>query len=66
LVRNARTISVGRPEGKSTLGRPRYSWENNMKMPFNQGVSEDTVWIYLSQEGFLYPAISKTFGYHYG
>ena len=37
-----------------------------MKMPFNQGVSEDTVWIYLSQEGFLYPAISKTFGYHYG
>jgi len=51
---------------KSTLGRPRCSWESNMKMLHNQGEGEDVVWIYLTQEDVLYPAIYKTFRYHYG
>jgi hypothetical protein len=25
-------MMVGNPEGKSPLGRPRYKWENNIKM----------------------------------
>ena len=25
-------VSVGEPEGKRTLGRPRHRWEDNIKM----------------------------------
>jgi hypothetical protein len=32
--RNAYRISVGKPEGKGPLGRPRYRWEDNIKMDF--------------------------------
>jgi hypothetical protein len=31
-MRNAYKISVGIPEGKIQLGRPRYRWEDNIKM----------------------------------
>jgi len=27
-------VLVGKPEGKRTLGRPRRSWEDNIKMDF--------------------------------
>jgi hypothetical protein len=30
--RNAYRISVGKPEGKRPLGRPRRRWEDNIKM----------------------------------
>ena len=30
--RNAYQVLVGRPEGKSSLGRPRHSWEDNIEM----------------------------------
>lgn len=30
--RNAYQVSVGRPEGKSSLGRPKHSWEDNIEM----------------------------------
>jgi hypothetical protein len=30
--RNAYRILVGKPEGKRPLGRPRYRWENNIKI----------------------------------
>jgi hypothetical protein len=29
--RNAYRILVGKPEGKTQLGRPRYMWVNNIK-----------------------------------
>jgi hypothetical protein len=29
-------ISVGRPEGKRSLGRPRHRWEDNIKMDFKE------------------------------
>jgi hypothetical protein len=29
--RNAYRVSVGRPEGKGSLGRPRLKWEGNIK-----------------------------------
>jgi hypothetical protein len=29
---NTYKILVGEPEGKRPLGRPRYGWENNIKM----------------------------------
>jgi len=27
-------VLVGKPEGKSSLGRPRHRWEDNIKMDF--------------------------------
>jgi hypothetical protein len=30
-TRNAYRISVGKPEGKRPLGRPRYRWVDNVK-----------------------------------
>jgi hypothetical protein len=30
--RNAFRISVGKPEGKRPLGRPRHRWEDNIKI----------------------------------
>jgi hypothetical protein len=30
--RNAYSVLVGKPEGKGPLGRPRYRWEDNIKM----------------------------------
>jgi len=41
---------VGKPEGKSTLGRPRCRWEDNIKMDVQEvgcGVME---WIELAQD----------------
>jgi hypothetical protein len=32
--RNAYQVLIGRPEGKSLLGRPRHSWEDNIEMNF--------------------------------
>jgi hypothetical protein len=31
-VRGAYNFLVGRPEGRSPLGRPRLKWEDNIKM----------------------------------
>jgi hypothetical protein len=42
--RNAYRILVGKPEGKSPLGRPRRKWVDNIKM----GSVMD--WIYLAQD----------------
>lgn len=30
--RNAYRVSMGKPEGKIPLGRPRHIWEDNIKM----------------------------------
>ena len=30
--RGTHTVLVGRPEGKRPFGRPRHSWEDNVKM----------------------------------
>jgi hypothetical protein len=34
--RNAYRISVGKPEGKRPLGRPRSRWEDNIKMDLRE------------------------------
>jgi hypothetical protein len=33
-------VLVGRPEGKRPLRRPRYRWENNMKIVLIVGISD--------------------------
>ena len=34
--RSAYRVSVGKPEGKRPLGRPRVRWEDNIKMDFKE------------------------------
>jgi hypothetical protein len=40
-------VLVGRPEGKKPLGRPRRSWEDNIKMEI--GI-DGAKWIRLAQD----------------
>jgi hypothetical protein len=48
---------VGKPEGKSPLGRPRHRWEDNIKMDL-QGVGcEGMDWIELAQDRDRWRAI---------
>jgi hypothetical protein len=38
--RNAYRVSVGKPEGRRPLGRPRCRWEDNIKMDLVAGSCE--------------------------
>jgi hypothetical protein len=40
---------VGRPEGRSPLGRPRRRWEDNIKMDIQEVGWGDMDWIYMAQ-----------------
>jgi hypothetical protein len=42
--RNAYRILVGKPKGKSPLGRPRRSWVDNIKMNLRETVWGGTDW----------------------
>ncbi|KAJ4448478.1 hypothetical protein ANN_10494 [Periplaneta americana] len=48
--RNAYRVSVGRPEGKIPLGRPRRRWEDNIKMDLREVEYDDRDWINLAQD----------------
>jgi len=41
---------VGRPEGKRPLRRPRYRWEDNIKMGLRVIVIDGMDWIWLAQD----------------
>jgi hypothetical protein len=49
-VRGAYNISVGRPEGRRPLGRPRRRWEDNMKLGLREIGFGDVDWIHLAQD----------------
>jgi hypothetical protein len=46
--RNVYRVLVGKPEGKRPLGRPRFRWEDNIKMDLHVGF-ESMDWIDLAQ-----------------
>jgi hypothetical protein len=48
--RSAHRVLVGRPEGKRPLGRPRSTWENNIKMDFQKVWWGGMDWIDLAQD----------------
>ncbi|KAJ4443166.1 hypothetical protein ANN_04816 [Periplaneta americana] len=54
--RNAYRVLIGRPEGKSPLGRPRRRWENNIKMYLREMGYDDREWIGLAQDRDLWRA----------
>jgi hypothetical protein len=43
-------VSVGRPEGKRPLGRPRRRWEDNIKMDLMEIGIDGANWIQLAQD----------------
>jgi hypothetical protein len=53
--RNAYTILVGKPEGKTPLGRPRRRWVDNIKMDLREN---EMVWI-----GFIFLRIGTSGGF---
>jgi hypothetical protein len=48
--RNACRLLVGKPEGKSQLGRPRRSWVDNIRMDLVEVRWGDVDWIGLVQD----------------
>jgi hypothetical protein len=49
-MRNSVSILVGKPEGKSPLGRPRHRWEDNIRMDLREVGSEGVDWVHLVQD----------------
>jgi hypothetical protein len=45
------SVSVGRPESKRPLGRPRRSWEDNIKIDLREIGIDGANWIRLLQNG---------------
>ena len=43
-------VLVGKPEGKRPLGRPRYRWEDNIKMDLQEMGCEGVDWIELARD----------------
>jgi hypothetical protein len=48
--RNAYGVSVGKPEGKRALRRPRNRWENNIKNDIRERGGGGMDWIHLAQD----------------
>jgi hypothetical protein len=55
--KNAYRVSVGKPDGKIPLGRPRHRWVDNIKMNLREIEWDGIDWIELAQDrtsgGFL-------------
>jgi hypothetical protein len=47
--RGVHRVLVGKPEGKSPLGRPKCRWEDNIKIDL-QEVGGDGDWVQLAQD----------------
>jgi hypothetical protein len=58
--RNAYVLLVGRPEGKSPLGRPRRRWADNIRMDLGEVGWDDVDWIGLAQDRNRFRAVVKS------
>ena len=48
--RNAYRVLVGKPETKRSLGRPRHTWEDNIKMDLKEVGCDPRDWIALAED----------------
>jgi hypothetical protein len=48
--RHVYSVSVGKPEGKRPLGRPRRRWEDNVKIDLREIGIGGANWIQLAQD----------------
>jgi hypothetical protein len=53
-------VLVGRSEGKRPLGRPRRSWENNIKMDLRETGIDEANWIHLARDNVQWRACVNT------
>jgi hypothetical protein len=58
--RNAYGILLGKPEGKRPLGRPRGSWEDNIRMDLREIGWGNMDWIGLAQDRDQWRALVNT------
>jgi hypothetical protein len=47
---NAISILVGKPKGKGPLGRPRHTWQDNIRMDLREIGWDGVDWIDLAQD----------------
>ena len=57
---NTGRISVGKPERKRTLGRPKFTCENNFKIDLKERGQEGINWIHLAQHRDRWRAVVNT------
>jgi hypothetical protein len=50
VKRNAYRVLVGKPEGKTRLGRPRHRWVDNIRMDLGEVGWGDVDWIGLAKD----------------
>jgi hypothetical protein len=53
-------VSVGKPEGKRLMGRPRRRWEDNIRMDLQEVGFGDMDWIGLAQNRDRWRVIVNT------
>jgi hypothetical protein len=58
--RGVHRVLVGKPEGKRPLGRPRRSWENNIKMDVQEVGGGRGDWMELAQDRDRWRALVST------
>jgi hypothetical protein len=58
--RNAYRILVGKPEGKTLLGRPRRRWVDNIKMDLREIRWDGVDWIDMAQDMDQWRALVNT------
>jgi hypothetical protein len=58
--RGAYRVSVGGPEGKRPLGRPRHRWEDNIRMDLGEIGIDGANWILLAQDRIQWRAFVNT------
>jgi hypothetical protein len=59
-MRNAYKILVGKPARKRLIGRPRYRWEDNIRMELMEIGWEGVDWIHVVQDGDQRRAVVNT------
>jgi hypothetical protein len=58
--RNAYRILVGKPEGKSPLGRPRHRWVDNIEIDLRETGEHGMDWIDLTHDRDQWRALVNT------
>jgi hypothetical protein len=53
-------VLVGKPEGKSPLGRPRRRWKDNFKLDLRKIRIDGANWIQLAQDRIHWRALVNT------
>ena len=52
-------VLVGKPEGKTPLGRPRREWEDNIKVDLQQVRCEGMDWMELAEDRNRFRALAN-------